>query len=125
MIPIRSTYCFIYNSFVGVATLPAEIRRNFALMRELDTRSQGNVRQLIIRTILTDGVELIDKIEKAIKIYNQNGKRVAKDMIDERSVKQIRSDIKTCLEYGDEKVALAVQTYELVCYYIFYIRLNI
>ena len=64
---------------------------------------------------MTFHTELCDKIEKAIKIYNQNGKRAAKDLIDDRSVKHIRGDIKTCLEYGDEKVALAVQTYELVC----------
>lgn len=62
-------------------------------------------------------VELIDKIEKSVKVYNQNGKRAARELNDERSVKHIRSDIKTCLEYGDEKVALAVQTYELVCKY--------
>lgn len=58
---------------------------------------------------------MIDKIERSVKVYNQNGKRAAKELSDERSVKHIRGDIKTCLEYGDEKVALAVQTYELVC----------
>lgn len=60
-------------------------------------------------------VDLIDKI----KVYINNGKRAAKELNDDRNVKHIRSDIKTCLEYGEEKVALALQTYELVCIFIY------
>ena len=58
---------------------------------------------------------MIDKVNKATKEYAQNGKRGMKDLNGEKSSKQMRTDLKTCLEYGDEKVALAVQTYELVC----------
>jgi hypothetical protein len=99
MAQLKGTY--LENYLESVATLPAEIRRNFALMRELDVRSQ----------------ELIEKIEKCTKTFIQNGKRAAKEtkeLGDEKSIKKIRSDLKTCLEYGDEKVALAVQTYEMV-----------
>jgi len=96
MAQMKGTY--LENYLESIATLPAEIRRNFALMRELDARSQ----------------DMIDKVNKATKEYAQNGKRGMKDLNGEKSSKQMRTDLKTCLEYGDEKVALAVQTYELV-----------
>jgi len=96
MAQMKGTY--LENYLESIATLPAEIRRNFALMRELDARSQ----------------EIIDRVNKGTKEYVQNGKRGAKDLNGERSSKQMKQDLKTCLEYGDEKVALAVQTYELV-----------
>jgi len=96
MAQMKGTY--LENYLESIATLPAEIRRNFALMRELDAHSQ----------------EIIDRVNKGTKEYVQNGKRGAKDLNGERSAKEMRTDLKKCLQYGDEKVALAVQTYELV-----------
>jgi len=96
MAQMKGTY--LENYLESIATLPAEIRRNFALMRELDARSN----------------ELIEKIDKAIKVYSVNGKRAAREVIDDRAAKQTRQELKACLEFGDEKVALAIQTYELV-----------
>jgi len=71
------------------------VRRNFALLRDLDTRAQ----------------ELIDKVEKDTKSYLKNSKRPRDNEEEEQNIK---SSLKSCIELSDEKVALAVQTYELV-----------
>lgn len=102
--------------FLGIATLPAEIRRNFTLMRELDAHSQGTTRVVVWnRARLTRYTEIVDRVNKGTKEYVQNGKRGAKDLNGERNAKEMRTELKKCIQYGDEKVALAVQTYELVC----------
>jgi len=87
---------YLENYLESISSLPQEVRRNFALLRELDTRSQ----------------ELIEKVEKNSKIYLKSFKKYKESKPEDE--KQIKTDLKTCLELGDEKVALAVQTYELV-----------
>jgi len=87
---------YLENYLESVSSLPQEVRRNFALLRELDTRAQ----------------ELIEKVEKNTKNYLKNAKRPRKD--DDEDEQDIKTDLKTCIELSDEKVALAVQTYELV-----------
>jgi len=83
----------------SVNSLPAEIRRNFQLMHDLDTRCH----------------DLFQHIEKDSKIYLQSVKKGNKD---DELLDNIQKDFKTTIEYSDEKVALAVQTYELVDKYI-------
>jgi len=91
---------YLENFLERVSTLPGELRRNFALLRELDARTQ----------------ELVDQSERNAQQYLQSTRRALQQgqEPDTKLLKQIRQDHKTCLEYGDEKVALAVQTYELV-----------
>eukprot|EP01114_Cavostelium_apophysatum_P020858 TRINITY_DN7109_c0_g1_i1.p1 TRINITY_DN7109_c0_g1~~TRINITY_DN7109_c0_g1_i1.p1 ORF type:complete len:221 (+),score=39.82 TRINITY_DN7109_c0_g1_i1:204-866(+) len=87
---------YLENYLESVSSLPQEVRRNFALLRELDSRSQ----------------DLLEKVEKSSKqLLSKSAKRAKENPDDEKT---IRSDLKQCLELGDEKVALAVQTYELV-----------
>jgi hypothetical protein len=50
-------------------------------------------------------------VEKDTKNYLKNTKRPRDN---EEQEQNIKGDLKTCVELSDEKVALAVQTYELV-----------
>lgn len=54
----------------------------------------------------------MDKVEKETKTLLRGNKKTKEGMTEEEQ--EIRADLKTCIELGDEKVALAVQTYELV-----------
>jgi len=36
------------------------------------------------------------------------------ELYPDTTIKELRSDLQSCIEYADEKVAVAVQTYELV-----------
>lgn len=56
--------------------------------------------------------ELVEKVETRAKDYIKNAKRAKERNREEE--KEIKADLKTCLELGDEKVQLAMQTYELV-----------
>jgi hypothetical protein len=42
------------NEFAGISTLPQEIKRNFALMRELDDRSQGKFSLFLVNRMICD-----------------------------------------------------------------------
>lgn len=61
-------------------------------------------------------LELIEKVEKNTKTYLKNYKKLKPEERDTVADEEtnVRGDLKQCLELGDEKVALAVQTYELV-----------
>ncbi|KYR01094.1 PHD zinc finger-containing protein [Tieghemostelium lacteum] len=92
---------YLENYLESISTLPIEVNRSFALIKELDLRTN----------------ELVEKLEKAktnlVMTTNQT-KRTAMEYIDERNIKKIQNDIKNVLEYADEKVELANQTYELI-----------
>lgn len=92
-----------------MSSLPSDVRRNFALLRELDFTSQCNPSYVHIPECV---LALIEKVEKATRIYVKNAKRTREISDDEE--KAIKSDLKQCVQLGDEKVALAIQTYELV-----------
>ncbi|PRP85308.1 hypothetical protein PROFUN_06910 [Planoprotostelium fungivorum] len=87
---------YLENYLEGVSSLPQEVRRGFALLRDLDNRSQ----------------ELLDRIEVESKTSIKNYKRKRDPSSEEQT--SIRNDLKQCLELADEKIQLAVQTYELV-----------
>lgn len=90
-----STYLEKYLE--SIANLPHEVKRNFALMQDLDQQTQGTM----------------DKLEQSSRAYL---KRKAKDasVADDRALQKIRDDFKRAMEMGDEKIELAAQTYELV-----------
>ena len=80
-----------------MSTLPSEIKRNFALLRELDQRTK----------------ETLDRIERDSKeCFAKTTKSELEKRRDGRD--RIRQYYVTCLELADEKVGLAVQTYEMV-----------
>eukprot|EP01132_Coremiostelium_polycephalum_P000506 gene506-637_t len=85
----------------GISTVPSELTRNFALIKELDFRSD----------------ELITKIEEyKAQLVNggASGRKTAIEMVDPNNAKQLKNDLKTIIEYADEKVELSNQTYELI-----------
>lgn len=65
-------------------------------MRELDIKSQ----------------ELLEQVDKRSKSYFRNKKQ--KTELASQEEKEIKENLKQALELGDEKIALASQTYELV-----------
>ncbi|KAK4878984.1 hypothetical protein RN001_007130 [Aquatica leii] len=77
--------------------LPIELQRNFTLMRDLDSRAQ---------TLMKNIDTLADTYLKNQKSLNQEQ---SKEQLD-----KIQSLFNKAKEYGDDKVQLAIQTYELV-----------
>jgi len=81
----------------GLESLPVELQRNFKLMRDLDNRAQ-NIMQEIDRL----GDEFLQIAGEATP--DKKKEHVAK----------IHKLFNKAKEYGDDKVQLAIQTYELV-----------
>ncbi|XP_075980417.1 inhibitor of growth protein 5 [Anticarsia gemmatalis] len=77
--------------------LPIELQRNFKLMRDLDDRAHG-----LMRTIDLMADELLPSIPKM------------DDETKKEKVNTIQGLFNKAKEYGDDKVQLAIQTYELV-----------
>ncbi|CAH1175928.1 unnamed protein product [Phaedon cochleariae] len=77
--------------------LPIELQRNFTLMRDLDSRSQG----------------LMKNIDLLADEYLRDQKTLTSDQKKEQ-LDKIQSLFNKAKEYGDDKVQLAIQTYELV-----------
>ncbi len=85
-------------------------------MQELDTQCQGIHLSLITEWIPVDAsVGLVDKLEVESKHYLKK-RRTEKDqsVTDDRALQKLREEFQKAVEFGDEKVNLAVQTYELV-----------
>lgn len=77
--------------------LPIELQRNFKLMRDLDDRAHG-----LMRTIDLMADELLPNIPN----MDEETKK--------EKVNTIQGLFNKAKEYGDDKVQLAIQTYELV-----------
>ncbi|XP_026469367.1 inhibitor of growth protein 4 isoform X1 [Ctenocephalides felis] len=77
--------------------LPIELQRNFTLMRDLDSRAQSIMRNIdeIAETYLTELPKMSSEAKK-------------------EKLKEIQGLFNKAKEYGDDKVQLAIQTYELV-----------
>lgn len=88
---------FVFNLSQGLEHLPIELQRNFTLMRDLDARAQG----------------LMKEIDKLADDYLKNLKKELPDKKKEQLM-HIQSLFNKAKEYGDDKVQLAIQTYELV-----------
>lgn len=83
--------------FLGLEHLPTELQRNFTLMRDLDSRAQG----------------LMKNIDSLADEYLRNQKTLTSDQRKEQ-LDKIQNLFNKAKEYGDDKVQLAIQTYELV-----------
>ncbi|KAL0277087.1 UNVERIFIED_CONTAM: hypothetical protein PYX00_004490 [Menopon gallinae] len=77
--------------------LPVELQRNFTLMRDLDTRAQGLMRAID---------SLADQYLRNVMTMSQEKRK--------ELMESIQSQFNKAKEYGDDKVQLAIQTYELV-----------
>ncbi|XP_026818191.1 inhibitor of growth protein 4-like isoform X2 [Rhopalosiphum maidis] len=81
----------------GLENLPIELQRNFTLMRDLDSRVQQLMRNID---------KLTDEYMSNVKGYTADKKR--------EMLTNIQRQFDKAKEYGDDKVQLAIQTYELV-----------
>jgi len=77
--------------------LPIELLRNFNLMRDLDARAQSVMRN----------------IDKMADEFMTNMKSMSSEKKKEQ-MSEIQAQFNKAKEYGDDKVQLAIQTYELV-----------
>lgn len=87
--------------YSGLETLPVELKRNFTLMRELDTRAQTLMKQI--------DEKATDVMKSSINVKENLSEEEKKSKL-----KNIQELFTKAKEYGDDKVQLAIQTYELV-----------
>ncbi|KAJ3136076.1 Inhibitor of growth protein 5 [Geranomyces variabilis] len=80
-----------------IEALPVELGRNFTLMRELDARAQDSVSRISESTV--DFMTKLDNMSKEERV---------------QALLAISTSLKETLRHGEEKVALAVQTYDMV-----------
>ncbi|NWX67339.1 ING4 protein, partial [Promerops cafer] len=90
-----SSMCSPFSA--GIENLPFELQRNFQLMRDLDQRTE----------------DLKSEIDKLATEYISNARTLSSE---EKLglLKQIQEAYGKCKEFGDDKVQLAMQTYEMV-----------
>lgn len=92
-----ATAVYLEHYLDGLESLPLELLRNFNLMRDLDTRSQ----------------DLLKNIDKMADEYTKDVYKLPREKRGEM-VKKIEKLFEKSREYGDDKVQLAMQTYEMV-----------
>lgn len=85
----------------GLEHLPTELQRNFKLMRDLDARAQT-----LMQGIDEKGSEFMATLLSDRPSVTEEKRR--------NMLKSIQEDFNLAKEYGDDKVQLAIQTYELV-----------
>ncbi|KAE8745148.1 hypothetical protein FOCC_FOCC008214 [Frankliniella occidentalis] len=88
---------YLENNLDSLEHLPIELLRNFTLMKDLDTRAR----------------DLMQSIDRQANTYLQNVRGMGSDKRKEQ-MEKIQSQFNKAKEYGDDKVQLAIQTYELV-----------
>uniref|UniRef100_H3AVN2 Inhibitor of growth family member 4 n=2 Tax=Latimeria chalumnae TaxID=7897 RepID=H3AVN2_LATCH len=81
----------------SIENLPFELQRNFQLMRDLDQRTE----------------DLKAEIDKFATEYISNARTLSSEQ-KLGLLKQIQDAYGKCKEFGDDKVQLAMQTYEMV-----------
>jgi Inhibitor of growth proteins N-terminal histone-binding len=91
-----------FFTFAGLEHLPIELQRNFTLLRDLDTRAQK-----LMKKIDELATEYLEGIAYPTKSSSGSIKR-------EELMSTIQQLFNKAKEYGDDKVQLAIQTYELV-----------
>lgn len=86
---------------VGLESLPTELERNFKLMRKLDDRAQT-----AMKSIDSLAKEFMGKLAEGNAAMNEEERK--------RRLSDIQQLFGKAKEYSDDKVQLAIQTYELV-----------
>lgn len=89
------------KSFLGLEHLPTDLQRNFKLMRDLDSRAQT-----LMQTIDEKATEFMGILIKDKDLITEDVRK--------EKLKTIQDSFNLAKEYGDDKVQLAIQTYELV-----------
>lgn len=92
---LSSTTTFM--SLSGIENLPCELQRNFQLMRELDQRTEDKKAEIDI--LAAEYISTVKTLSSAQRVEH---------------LQKIQSAYSKCKEYSDDKVQLAMQTYEMV-----------
>lgn len=92
-----ATAMYLEQYLDSLETLPSELQRNFQLMRQLDERSE----------------EIKIEIDKQTVQYVSEAKTLPPDVRVDK-IKKIQEAYAKCREFADDKVQLAMQTYEMV-----------
>ncbi|XP_051010353.1 inhibitor of growth protein 5 isoform X2 [Acomys russatus] len=92
-----ATAMYLEHYLDSIENLPCELQRNFQLMRELDQRTEDKKAEIDI---------LAAEYIATVKTLSSE-QRVA-------HLQKIQSAYSKCKEYSDDKVQLAMQTYEMV-----------
>ncbi|XP_076328499.1 inhibitor of growth protein 5 isoform X1 [Tachypleus tridentatus] len=92
-----ATAVYLEHYLDSLETLPLELQRNFTLMRELDTKAQ----------------ELLKNIDIIAEEYLKNVRNLSPEQ-KTHHMEKIQKLFEKTKEYGDDKVQLAMQTYEMV-----------
>uniref|UniRef100_D3TP42 Inhibitor of growth protein n=1 Tax=Glossina morsitans morsitans TaxID=37546 RepID=D3TP42_GLOMM len=96
-----SSAIYLENYLDGLESLPTELERNFKLMRKLDDRAQTAMKSIDSRA-----KEFMRKLaDTSCTMTEEERKKCLSD------IQQLFGKAK---EYSDDKVQLAIQTYELV-----------
>lgn len=88
---------YLEHNLDSLEHLPIELLRNFTLMRDLDSRAR----------------DLMQSIDRQASSYLSNLRTLSSDKRKDQLGK-IQEQFNKAKEYGDDKVQLAIQTYELV-----------
>jgi len=92
-----TTSFYLEHYLDSLDSLPGELRRNFTLMHDMDEKN---------RNILRDVDAASDEYLRKVKDLNSDERKV--------EMEKIQRMFKKAKEFGDEKVSIAIQTYEMV-----------
>ncbi|XP_043079476.1 inhibitor of growth protein 5a isoform X1 [Puntigrus tetrazona] len=128
-----ATAIYLEHYLDSIENLPCELQRNFTLMRELDNRAEGELtpgprlhsqRAAHLGSVplgvtcshQTSALSFAEKkceIDKLAEEYIKNVRNLGPDQRVEH-LQKIQNGFSKCKEYSDDKVQLAMQTYEMV-----------
>ncbi len=94
---MSSSMVYLENYLDSLESLPGDLRRNFTLMHDLDTKNRDTLREV---DAASD-----DYLRKVRELSGQDRKR---------EMEKIQAMFAKAKNFGDDKVAIAIQTYELV-----------
>lgn len=92
-----TTSFYLEHYLDSLDSLPGELRRNFTLMHDMDDKN---------RNILRDVDAASDEYLRKVKDLSSDDRKV--------EMEKIQKMFKKAKEFGDEKVSIAIQTYEMV-----------
>ncbi|KAJ7552660.1 hypothetical protein O6H91_06G063600 [Diphasiastrum complanatum] len=95
---------FLEEYVSSVGSLPSELKANYSMLRELDSRYQDLQKQML--ECHAHGLEDVGKVVKS-------GCAMPEDLVQKYST-EILAVHNECLALSNDKVTLAVQTYDLV-----------
>nr|XP_035937736.1 inhibitor of growth protein 5 [Halichoerus grypus] len=92
-----ATAMYLEHYLDSIENLPCELQRNFQLMRELDQRTEDKKAEIDI--LAAEYISTVKTLSPDQRVEH---------------LQKIQSAYSKCKEYSDDKVQLAMQTYEMV-----------